>query len=167
MNGATSDWLARAMTSLPTKTPRVLLYFAKASKLAAKALYWLSVQTAPSFWRVSQSVHARGVEYFVFTYWVDISWEIIKIYQEIDSRVGKGGHTSIMVGFGIDVIDTNGIGAQCLHESCIAYALCRVHQRVVWDQLVCNAWNKKLASDEGHGKDMIIPLMKNWFPSGS
>lgn len=46
-----------------------------------------------------------------------------------------------MVGSGIYVINPDGVGAESLHERSVKLALHVVHQRVVLDELVCDAWS--------------------------
>lgn len=77
--------------------------------------------------------------YRVITYRVDISCEVVEIHEDVDPVIGKCGHAPVVVGLGVNVVDTDGIGAQCLHRLRIERALCGVHQRVMGNQLIGNA----------------------------
>lgn len=87
--------------------------------------------------------------YGVTTYRVDISCEVVEIYQDVDTRVGKCRHAPVVVGRGVNVVDTDSIGAQCLHCLRVERALFGVLQRVMGDQLICNAWKRELAIGAG------------------
>lgn len=83
--------------------------------------------------------------YRVTAYRVDISCEIVEIHQDVDAGIGKCCHAAIVVGLGVNVVDTDGIGAQCLHCLRIECALCGIHQWVMGDQLICDTCRQELA----------------------
>jgi len=53
-----------------------------------------------------------------------------------------------VVGGGVDVVHTDSIGSDGLHESSIKSALVAVDQRIVWSELVGNAWKVLVLSTD-------------------
>lgn len=73
------------------------------------------------------------------TYGKDVSREGVHINHGIDPSVSKSLHATIVVGRRVDVVDTNGIGTQLLHQARVSLALLSVDQRISRYQLVRNA----------------------------
>ena len=80
------------------------------------------------------------------TYWIDVRWEVIKINEQVNAVVRKRLHAAIVVGGWIDVVNTDGVCTKLLHESGIELALLGVHQRIIRDELVSNAYEIMLAA---------------------
>ena len=71
-------------------------------------------------------------------YRVDSRVECFQINKQVYSSICKGGHAAIVVCGGINVVYSNGIGAQSCHGSGIQLALCGIDERVSFGQLICN-----------------------------
>ena len=89
----------------------------------------------------------------VYTYGVDLGGESVEIDKEIDSSVGKCAHASLVVTARIDVVDTDRIRSQSLHELRIVAALVVVDQRVIGSELVgdtCDRVRNCMSSNTEH-----------------
>lgn len=96
----------------------------------------------------------------------NVGGEGVEVNERVDASGSKGAHAARVVGVGINVVDTDRVGAESLHERRIARALVAVDQRVVFRQLVSNAFAVLAAMLQGNGLGRIdsVPLMKNWVP---
>ena len=86
---------------------------------------------------------SRGLlvaKHFCISYWVNLSGESVEIDKEVDTSVGKGAHTALVVSLWVDMVYTNGIRSKLLHELSIETALVVVDERIGRSQLVGNAW---------------------------
>lgn len=72
---------------------------------------------------------------------LDLSREGVKIKPDIDASLVKDGHALIVVGRGINVVDTDGVRAECLHGIGISLALVSIHERILGSALVGKAWS--------------------------
>jgi hypothetical protein len=52
-------------------------------------------------------------------------------------------------GVGVDMVDTDRVGSNCLHGLGIELALVRINERISWSALIRNAWYSQLASPSG------------------
>lgn len=66
----------------------------------------------------------------------DVGVESIKVEPDVDAGVLESLHALVMFGRGIDVVDTDRIGSEGLHEVGIKLALVVVNERVFWEKLV-------------------------------
>jgi hypothetical protein len=64
------------------------------------------------------------------TYWKDVRGESIHVNHGINTRVGKYIHASIMVSISVDMIHSNRVHAQFLHQSSISFALSGINQGI-------------------------------------
>jgi len=71
-----------------------------------------------------------------------------------------------MVSLGIDMVHTDDIGAQGLHESSVQRALLRIDERIIWCELVRNTYSGVSTSNStSQILGVAIPFMKNCLPS--
>lgn len=81
----------------------------------------------------------------------DICVESVEVQEYVDAGILKCLHAAVVVGRGVNVVDTNGISAQRFHECGIELTLVGVHERVVRQKLVGDTLDKPLiaiASEE-------------------
>ena len=71
---------------------------------------------------------------------LDLGGESIEVDKQIDPCVREGRHASFVVGRGIHVVHTNGVGAQLGHASDVALALRGVDERIVGSELIGDAY---------------------------
>jgi len=88
------------------------------------------------------------VKTFCISYWVDLGGESVEIDEEVDTGVGKGAHTALVVSLWVDMVYTNGIRSKLLHELSIETALVVVDERIGRSQLVGNAWKTSVLRRE-------------------
>jgi len=69
-------------------------------------------------------------------YLVNRRVESFQINKQINSGVLKGGHAPVVVSVRIDVVDTDCVGAQFLHQSGVQFALSGINERVIVGKLV-------------------------------
>ena len=74
----------------------------------------------------------------------DVRAESVKVEEQIDASILEGAHTLVMIRCWVDVVDTNGIGSECLHECSIQFALISLGKWVVRSELVRNALDEPL-----------------------
>ena len=91
------------------------------------------------------------------TYWVDVRWEVVKINKQVNAVVSKRLHATIVVGSWVDVVNTDGVGTELLHKSGIELALLGVHQWIIRDELVSNAYETRLAAAQLRNRDGSHP----------
>lgn len=80
------------------------------------------------------------------TYWVDVRWKVVKINKQVNAVVSKCLHATIVVGSWVDMVNTDGVGTELLHKSGIELALLSVHQWIIRDKLVSNAYETRLVA---------------------
>jgi hypothetical protein len=83
----------------------------------------------------------------LFTYWVDICVEIVKVHKQVNSSISKGFHAPLMITLGINMVNSDSICAQVFHLIGIECTLCGIDKRIVRDQLIRDALGV-LAADE-------------------
>ena len=64
------------------------------------------------------------------TYRTQKSREGVHINESIDSRLSKSIHTRVMVGSGVDMVDSNSVDAKGLHNSSVGGALSSIRKGV-------------------------------------
>lgn len=69
----------------------------------------------------------------------DVGGESVKVNPSVNASGGEGGHAAVVVGRGIDMVDTDRVRADGLHEGSIALALVGVGKRVAVGKLVGDA----------------------------
>ncbi len=67
----------------------------------------------------------------------DVCVKGIEIDYEVDASAVEHAHALVMIRFRVDVIDSEGIGAQGLHEGGISSALFGVDERVICNVPEC------------------------------
>jgi hypothetical protein len=70
---------------------------------------------------------------------LDVRVEGVQVEPDVDAGVGESLHAAIVVSARIDVVNTDGVGSEGLHQDGIAGALVIVDERVVRQQLVGDA----------------------------
>jgi hypothetical protein len=70
------------------------------------------------------------------TYGSDVGIKRVQVDEEVDASISERLHTAIMVGIGIDVVHTQGVGAEFLHQLDISLALLRVDERILRAELI-------------------------------
>jgi hypothetical protein len=92
---------------------------------------------------------------------VDLRIEGIQIQPDVDSGIRKRLHARIVVGLGVDMVHADRVGANRLHERGVGRTLRRCHERVIGDELVCDACVDQLAVKYNHSNafsELRIPL---------
>jgi hypothetical protein len=74
-------------------------------------------------------------------YLLNLGCEGIEIDEQVDTSVSKGRHAALVVGIGIHVVDSDGVGAQLGHAYDIALALGSVDKGIVGSQLIGDTWD--------------------------
>lgn len=77
-------------------------------------------------------------------YVTNVCFETVHVHKHIYSSLSECIHTPLVVRRGVDVVHTDRIGAQFLHESGIEFTLCSINERVVFDQLIGNTCELKV-----------------------
>lgn len=72
------------------------------------------------------------------SYEVDVSLETVQIHKEIDAVRREDIHATRVVGGFVDVIDSDSVCSQLLHQSSVTATLVDVHKRIIFDQLICD-----------------------------
>jgi hypothetical protein len=96
---------------------------------------------------------------------LDVRIESVQIEPNVDAGVGEGLHAAVVVSAGIDVVDADGVGSEGLHQVGIAGALVVVDERVVRQELVGDAFWRRLVESMTDAEENSKPLRKNWLPS--
>jgi hypothetical protein len=97
---------------------------------------------------------------------IDGGIESVQVEPDVNASIGKSLHAGVMLGFWINVVNTDRVGTQSLHEVGITCALVVVDEWIVWQELVGNTLRGRSTwSIAGGRKEFIIPLRKNWLPS--
>lgn len=97
-------------------------------------------------------------------YSCDIGGEGIHINHSVDTSISESTHATIMVGISIDMVDTNRVGTQFLHQGSIPGALVGVDQRVIREQLVGDALDEELFTLTS--KELIANSLNGWDCAG-
>jgi hypothetical protein len=74
------------------------------------------------------------------TFLVDLRIERVEIQPQVDASVGERLHAVFVIGGWINVVNTDAVCANGLHESSVGGALVIVNEGVVWDELVGDSW---------------------------
>jgi hypothetical protein len=69
--------------------------------------------------------------------------ESVQVEPDVDTSVGEGLHAGVVVGFWVNVVNADGVGAQGLHQVGIEGALGVVDERIIWQELVGNTLRRK------------------------
>lgn len=72
-------------------------------------------------------------------YLLDLSVKGVEIDKQVNARIRKRIHAASVVGSGIDMVDSDAVDAQLGHASDVAFALIRVNERVIGDELIGDA----------------------------
>jgi hypothetical protein len=86
----------------------------------------------------SYKLSASDLQVTGLSYVSDIGLEAVQIDKGIDTAGREGIHTSSMISSAVDMIDTNGVGAELLHQSSITVALFSIDERIILDELISN-----------------------------
>lgn len=81
-----------------------------------------------------------------YTHGNNVGIKGIQISEDVDAGVVKGTHAAVMVGVRVDVIDAYGVCPELGHELSIAFALVSVHEGVLRNKLVRNAWGRRVST---------------------
>lgn len=79
----------------------------------------------------------------VEAYLADRTVERVQVEEEVDAVVRKDFHTAIVICLWVDMVDTNCIGAQCLHECSVKRALLCVDERIIGNKLICHPYRPR------------------------
>ena len=74
------------------------------------------------------------------TYQLDVGLEAIHVHKKVYPCICESLHATGVICGGIDVVDTDGVGTEGLHEGGVCAALLYAHQGVIRDELVRYAW---------------------------
>lgn len=66
------------------------------------------------------------------TYGQDVGVEAIHVDHGVDAGISESSHTTLVISFGIYVVNPNRVGAERLHQGSILLALRRIGQWVVY-----------------------------------
>jgi hypothetical protein len=69
-------------------------------------------------------------------YLINSRVESLQINKQIDSGILKGRHATVVISGGVDVVDSDCVGAQFLHQSGVQFALSSINERVIVGKLV-------------------------------
>jgi hypothetical protein len=75
-----------------------------------------------------------------FSYKLDIRLEAVHINPNVYVVLSKGVHATRVVRRRVYVVDSNRVGSKLFHEGGVELALRGVRERIVFDQLVGNAY---------------------------
>jgi hypothetical protein len=79
------------------------------------------------------------------TYRQDVGVKGVQVNHEVDASVGKGLHAAVVVCVGVDMINTQRVGAELFHETRISLALLGVNERVFRSKLVRDAYIQRVS----------------------
>ena len=85
------------------------------------------------------SLRPKKVTKKTTTYLLNLCSKGIQVNEHVDTAVGKRLHTAVMRSIWVDVVDTNRVCAERLHESRVACALRGIDEWIVGNELVCNS----------------------------
>ena len=73
------------------------------------------------------------------TYLIKLGIKSIQVEKQVDSCIGEGRHTSIVVSSGINMIYTDRVGPKVCHQARVKTALGPIRKGVVIRQLIGDA----------------------------
>ena len=89
------------------------------------------------------------------TYLVNLRVESVQVDEGVDTSIRKCIHTRFVICGWIDMVDSNCIGSQSLHEGSIKTTLCALRQGISFNKLIGDSYTRTTISTSNQ-KDVML-----------